>query len=105
MTTDELKKRIASLFHAARAEGPIPKWADGITDAQEVMDLIEPIQRIERMKFLLFLQEKYLVKSGNQYRITDADIAEIKAGIKIRPEWEHIPMYQAVMAGERWGLA
>ena len=39
MTTDELKKRIAALFQAARAEGPIVKWADGITDAQEVMDL------------------------------------------------------------------
>ena len=46
MTTDELKKQIAALFQAARAEGSIRKWADGMADAEEVMELVDQYLKV-----------------------------------------------------------
>ena len=44
MDKEKLEKRIAELFRIAREEGPIRKWADGISDAKEILALIDPKQ-------------------------------------------------------------
>ena len=47
MDKEKLEKRIAELFRIAREEGPIRKWADGISDAKEILALIDPDEKIK----------------------------------------------------------
>jgi hypothetical protein len=56
----------------------------------------------ERLKFRLWLEERYIVKSVNLYKLTLEDIIELANGIQVKPEWETLPIWQAMLKGDYW---
>lgn len=50
----------------------------------------------EREKISCWLMDRYLIKTGDHYRITKEDLAELRAGVKEQPEWNLFPVYQRI---------
>jgi hypothetical protein len=57
-------------------------------------DAVERGAKLERLKFSYWLMDKYLIKTGNTYRITKENLAELDDGIVEKPEWNRYPQYQ-----------
>ena len=56
----------------------------------------------DNLKFRLWLQDRYIVGSGDKYQINHEDLDELTNGIKVMPEWELLPIWQAMMKGDYW---
>ena len=57
---------------------------------------------VEKLKFRLWPEDRYIVKSVNKYKLTLEDIIELANGIQVKPEWETLPIWQAMLKGDYW---